>query len=119
MNKVIINGNLTKDLEVRTAGKILVANFTIANNEGFGDKKHTSFINCTMFGEKRIEALQKFLLKGTKVLIEGAWRSGSYEKKDGTKVYTHELTVHNLEIEKFVDIDKPDFTPVTNENTPF
>lgn len=103
MNKVIMNGYLVKDMEVRTTKTGYVANLTIANKEGFGDYEHTSFINCTMFGEKRIVALEKYLLKGCKVLITGKWKQDSYEHNEGHNVYTHELLVDDLEIERFVD----------------
>lgn len=103
MNRVIMNGFLVKDMEVRATLNSLIANFCIANKDGFGDYEHTSFINCTMFGEKRINVLEQYLLKGCKVLIEGTWKQDSYDGKDGNKVYTHELIVDNLEIERFVD----------------
>lgn len=106
MNKVIMNGYLVKDMEVRTTKSSCVANLTIANKEGFGDYEHTSFINCTMFGEKRISALEKYLLKGCKVLITGRWKQDSYEHNEGHNVYTHELLVDDLEIERFVVEDE-------------
>lgn len=106
MNRVIINGHLTKDMEVRIAGETPIANFTIANNNGFGEREYTSFINCTMFGEKRINALEKFLLKGCKVLIDGVWRQSSYENAEGKVIYTHELTVNDIEIEKFIEVEQ-------------
>ena len=55
MNNLTVNGNLVKDLEVKTYGKDgILAKFTIANNERVGQNEVTSFINCTMFGEKML-----------------------------------------------------------------
>ena len=57
-----------------------------------------------MFGEKRIEALQKYLVKGCKVLISGRLQiDNTYDDENDTyKTYTN-LIVDNLEIEKFVN----------------
>ena len=77
MNKVILNGNLVRDIEVRqTKGGTDVGEFTIANNIGYGEDVKTLFVKCTLFG-KRVEALQKYLLKGSKQLFQ---RSISLQK---------------------------------------
>ena len=71
MNKVIISGNLTKDMDVKVlANETIVGNFTVANQVGFGDKAKTNFVPVTMFGQ-RVESLEKYLVTGVKVLIEG------------------------------------------------
>ncbi|KKK96305.1 hypothetical protein LCGC14_2664050, partial [marine sediment metagenome] len=47
MNTLILCGNLTDKPELKTfGGERSMAIFTIAINEGFGDKKKTYFINC-------------------------------------------------------------------------
>lgn len=103
MNNLTVNGNLVKDMEVKTYGKDgIVASFTIANNERVGQNDVASFINCTMFGEKRIEALQKYLVKGCKVLITGRLQIDNVQNEDGYKTYT-KVIVDNLEIERFVE----------------
>ena len=71
MNKVIISGNLTKDMEVNVTKKdILVGKFTVAVQIGYGDNSKTQFYPVILFG-KREERLQKYLLKETKELREG------------------------------------------------
>lgn len=105
MNNLTVNGNLVKDMEVKTFGKDgILATFTIANNERVGQNDVTTFINCTMFGEKRIEALQKYLVKGCKVLITGRLQIDNIhdEKEDVYKTFT-KVVVDNLEIEKFIE----------------
>lgn len=104
MNNLTVNGNLVKDLEVKTYGKDgILGSFTIANNERLGQNEVTSFINCTMFGEKRIEALQKYLVKGCKVLITGRLQIENYQSDDGEYKSFTNVVVDNLEIEKFVN----------------
>ena len=104
MNNLTINGNLVKDMEVKPYGKAnILASFTIANNERVGQEETTSFINCVMFGEKRIEALQKYLVKGCKVLISGRLQVENYKDEEGNYKNFTSVVVNNLEIEKFVE----------------
>ena len=104
MNNLTINGNLVKDMEVKGYGKDkIVGKFTVANNERVGENEITSFINCTMFGEKRIEALQKYLLKGCKVLINGRLQINNYQDDEGEYKSFTDVVVDNLEIEKFIE----------------
>lgn len=105
MNKIIINGNLTTDLEVRAAGELVIGNFTIANNEGFGDKQKTSFVRCTIFGENRVKSLERFLLKGAKVIVDGKLEVNNKETTEGYKTYVS-VIVDGLEIEKFKEVQE-------------
>ena len=100
MNKVILSGNLVKDMEVKTIGKIVVGNFTIANNRGYGDNQKTSFIRCALFGESRVEALEKYLLTGVKVLIEGELEITSKEIDEEYVSFTN-VIVDKIEVLKF------------------
>ena len=71
MNKVILVGNLTADPELKTyAGDRSMAVFTIAINEGFGDKQKTYFINCVASG-KTGEAIAKYFTKGQTIIAAG------------------------------------------------
>lgn len=91
MNKVIMDGNLTKQPELRfTANDKAVATFSIAVNEGYGDKKQTNFFNVVAWG-KIGENVANYLDKGSKVLICGRLQNRSYESKDGTKKYITEI----------------------------
>lgn len=99
MNKILVNGNLVRDMEVKDTGKFLVGNFTIANNVGFGEDQKTNFINCVMFGD-RVESLVQYLVTGCKVLVEGELAIEQYEVNDD-KRYATKVYVKSLEIEKF------------------
>ena len=99
MNKLLVNGNLVRDMEVKDTGKCLVGNFTIANNVGYGEEQKTNFINCVLFGD-RVESLVEYLVKGCKVLIEGELAIEQYEVND-EKRYATKVYVKSLEIEKF------------------
>ncbi|MDR1359018.1 MAG: single-stranded DNA-binding protein [Coriobacteriales bacterium] len=102
INKVILTGNLTRDSELRAlpSGSSVLA-FGIAvndrrKNSSTGDWEDVpNYINCSMFGT-RAEGLHKYLLKGTKVGIDGKLRWSSWEK-DGQKHSKVDVTVDNLE----------------------
>ena len=103
MNKVILMGRLTRDPEVRySQGEIhmAVARYTLAvdrrvarnnNNEQTAD-----FINCIAFG-KSGEFAEKYLHKGTKMVVTGRIQTGSYTNKDGQTVYTTDVVVEEQE----------------------
>ena len=101
MNKVFINGNLTKDMEVKVLQNgNYIGKFTVANTVGFGEKKKTYFIPCTLFG-KRVESLEKMLVKGAGVIVEGQLDVSSVKDEQGNwKNYTN-VVITEIEITKF------------------
>lgn len=106
MNKVILLGNLVKDLEVTvTKNDKLVGKTTLAVNEGFGDNKKTTFVNLTIFGE-RCDKLQQYLLKGTGVLIDGKLDINNVQDKEGNWSTYVTVIVNDLQITKFMEADE-------------
>lgn len=106
MNKVIISGNLIRDMDVKVlANETLVGNFTVANQVGCGDKAKTNFVPVTMFGQ-RVESLEKYLVTGAKVLIEGEIDYKSVQDDKGNWKNYFSVIVHNIEIIKFKE-DNP------------
>ncbi|MBE5824887.1 MAG: single-stranded DNA-binding protein [Butyrivibrio sp.] len=104
MNKVILCGRLTKDPEVRYSQggePMAIARYTLAvdrrRGRNAGDGEQTAdFISCVAFG-KSGEFAEKYLKKGTKMIISGRIQTGSYTNKDGVKVYTTEVVVEDQE----------------------
>lgn len=99
MNQVALIGNLCDDPQIRYStgnNQQCVANFRIAINEGYGDKKQTQYINIVAFG-KTAENCEKFLQKGSKVAVNGRIKTGSYDHKNGYKVYTFDVVAYNVE----------------------
>lgn len=95
MNQVVLMGRLTKDPEVKTGNDSTIARYTLAVDRRTKDKK-ADFINCVSFG-KGAEFAQKYLHKGTKIVITGHIQTGSYAKQDGTKVYTTDVVIDSQE----------------------
>ncbi|MGG1071298.1 single-stranded DNA-binding protein [Priestia megaterium] len=78
--KQIIVGRLTRDPESTTYGENTVCRFSVAVDDGFGEKKQTDFFNCSAWG-KQGENVQKFTQKGAVVLVEGKMKSSKKEDK--------------------------------------
>ena len=96
MNKFIVNGNLTKDAELRyTQNDKAYSKFSIANNEGYGENRKTNFFNCTLWG-KSAENLNRYLIKGQKVLITGKIELGKYTDKEGIERTTTDIIVDSF-----------------------
>ena len=100
INKVILLGRLCKDPEIRyTAGaeSKAVAKFSLAVDRAFKKEGEQSadFINCVAFG-KSAEFAEKYFRKGQKILVEGRWQTGSYEK-NGAKFYTNDCIVERFD----------------------
>lgn len=99
MNKVFLTGRLTADVELKSGANVSVANFSIAVDRGKekdGTDKGADFPRCVAFG-RTAENLAKYQGKGSNILIEGHLQTGSYTKKDGTKVYTTDVICEKIE----------------------
>ncbi|MFP5382968.1 MAG: single-stranded DNA-binding protein [Gammaproteobacteria bacterium] len=103
INKVILIGNLGKDPETRympSGGA--VTNVTIATSESWKDKQSGQQQERTewhrvVFFNKLAEIAGEYLKKGSKVYIEGALRTRSYDK-DGQKHYTTEIVANEMQM---------------------
>ena len=135
MNKVILIGRVTKDIELKTtpSGKS-IASFTLAVNRDYKNaesKYDADFINCVAFG-MQAETISKFVRKGDRFGVEGKISTRNYEKQDGSKVYITEINVSGFEFLESKK-DKPtadiehsgysvnpnDFEEITDEDIPF
>ena len=106
MNKVIISGNLTKDMDVMvTKNDLNKGKFIVAVNNGYGEYINTQFYPVILFG-KRVEALQKYLLKGTKVIIEGQISYISTQDDEGKWENYFQIIANDIDIVKFVEVQE-------------
>lgn len=99
MNKIIITGRITHDIELKTgASGTEYANFSVAVDRSRKDKdgnKQTDFFNCSVFG-KQAAFVQTYFKKGDGINIEGRMESRKYEK-DGDSRTAWGVTVENVE----------------------
>ena len=102
MNKVILMGRLTKNPEIKYAGKdndMAVARYTLAVNRRYkrDGEQEADFISCVTFG-KSAEFAQKYLHKGMRIVIGGRISTGNYKDKDGKTIYTTDVIVKNMNL---------------------
>ena len=97
INKVILMGRLTKDPELRyTNNKTPVCSFTIAVNNGYGEKQQTDFINCVAWN-KTAEFVTKYFIKGRMIIIaDGRIATRSWETQDGKRAYATEVVANEV-----------------------
>lgn len=111
MNKVILLGRLTRDVELKTGGanNTSFARFNIAVNRKFKNQDgiyEADFINCVSFG-KNAENIAKFFTKGSQIGVTGRIQTGNYKDKDGKTVYTTDVMVDDFDfIEKKASKDE-------------
>ena len=135
MNRVILMGRLTKNPEIKYAGKdndMAVARYTLAVNRRYkrDGEQEADFISCITFG-KSAEFAQKYLRKGIRIVIGGRISTGSYKDKDGKTIYTTDVIVEEHEFAQNKDgsggedlsetskTDKDGFMEVQDGEIPF
>ena len=101
MNKVILMGRLTRDPEVRYsqgASQTAVARFSVAVDRRFKreGEPDADFFNCTSFG-KQAEFVERYLHKGTKIVVVGRIQNDNYTNRDGQMVYSVRVMVDEIE----------------------
>lgn len=84
-NRVILMGNLTRDIELRAVGSSQVGGFGLAVNEKYKDKSgqyvdKVVFIDCEAWG-KAAEVMAQYLSKGRPVLVEGKLQMDTWQDK--------------------------------------
>lgn len=99
LNNVCLNGRITRNLELKqTSNNNSSLNITLAVERNFKDQngqKQTDFISCKVFG-KRAETIAQYCQKGDLISITGSIQTGSYQKQDGTKIYTTDVMVNEF-----------------------
>lgn len=125
MNKVILMGRLTKDVELRyTQNNTPVATFTLAVNRKMSKEKETDFINIVAWN-KNAEFVSQYFKKGQQVLVSGRLQVRTWEDEKG-KHTVYEVVAEENE---FADSKKDDgesqttfsqnFTPTADDDLPF
>lgn len=93
MKNITIAGRIGKAAEVRqTQNGDAVAGFSVAVDEGFGDKKRTLWFDVSLWG-KRGQSLAQYLAKGTSVTVTGDLSTREYEGKTYLTIRANDLTL--------------------------
>ncbi len=101
-NKVILVGNLTRDIELRySQGGMGIAKTAIATSRKFtsnGEKKEeVCFVDITFFG-RSAEVANQYLRKGSKILVEGRLNFEQWVDQNGQKRSKHSVTVETMQM---------------------
>ena len=117
-NKVIMAGNLTRDVEIRyLPNGSAVSNTAIAVSRKFtaqnGEKKEeTCFIDITFFG-RSAEIANQYLKRGSKVLVEGRLDFDQWTDQNGQKRSKHSIVVEAMQM-----LDSKSSQPIPEEMSP-
>lgn len=114
-NKVILVGNLTRDIEMRfSQGGMAIANTAIATSRKFKSnageqKEEVCFVDITFFG-RSAEVANQYLRKGSKILVEGRLIFDQWVDQNGQKRSKHSVAVDNMQM-----LDSKGTNPETNK----
>lgn len=118
LNKIIIMGRLTKDVELRKTGNgSSVASFTIACERDFGEngQKETDFIDIVAWGNTA-DFVSKYFSKGRMAVISGRLQIRSWNDKDGNKRRTAEIVADSVYFgDSKTDNSAPGYPEVKND----
>ena len=131
VNKVILVGNLGRDVELRhTPGGATVAKFSVATNEVWKDKngqrqEHTEWHNIVAWG-KLAEFCGSYLSKGRQIYVEGTLRTRTYDDEKGNRRYFTEVRAQTIQLigpkpstGEAGPAEPPEFPPEGEEDIPF
>ena len=100
MNRVIITGRITKDIDLRyTENSIAITNFNLAVKRDYKNSNgeyESDFVSCVAY-RQTAELLGKYVKKGDLIGVEGRIQTRNYEDKDGKKVYVTEIQADRVE----------------------
>ncbi len=122
VNKVILIGNLGKDPEVRRLenGAVL-ASFSIATSESYvdkqsGDKKEITDWHDVVLWRGLAEVAEKYLVKGTKIYVEGKLKKRSWQDKEGVTRYSTEVVGDEMTILSKIENKENNTAPYREES---
>ena len=121
INSSVLVGRLTKDPDLRYSNSgTAVARFTLAVNRTFKtqDGQEADFIQIVCF-KKTAENVANFLNKGSLAGVTGRIQTGSYDDKDGKRVYTTEVVADNVQFLEPKNSDKPNNGPAKPKQEEF
>ena len=100
MNKCVLMGRLTRDVDVRytQTNNTMVANFSLAINRRFakeGEERQADFINVVAWN-KTAEFVSKYFKKGQQVGVIGRIQTRSWDDEQGQKRYVTEVVAEEV-----------------------
>ena len=102
MNKVILSGYVVRDPEIRTTSTDkTVATFGLSVQRGWKKAEGSQYPPSDIFNivawERRAEFCRNYIMKGSRIIVEGQLQSRTYEAQDGSKRYITEIVANEIE----------------------
>lgn len=101
MNKIILIGRMSKDIEIRyTQNQKEVGNFDLAVNRNYKNANgeyDTDFFKCIAWGNLA-KTIHTYTSKGSQIAIEGRVENRTYQANDGTNRYVTEVVVEGMQL---------------------
>lgn len=95
LNQVTLQGNLVDNPKIM-GEKGGVARFTLAVNNGFGERRTTTFVDCVAFGDQQAAVIGKHLTKGKQVIVRGQLTQNNWTNDEGEKRSKLEVRLENF-----------------------
>lgn len=101
-NITVMEGRLTRNAEIKSAGNSTVTTFSIANNQNY--KKDGNWVDNTYFFECELwgpygETMRQYLNKGQKVIVTGQLVQNRWTDSDGKNRSADKIRVKELSIQ--------------------
>lgn len=93
--QIQVVGNITRDVDLKEYATSKKAVTGIAYTTGYGERKKTSFLDVEAWGQKA-ETLQRFALKGTRIMLTGALEQNEWTDQTGSKRSKHVMVVQEI-----------------------
>jgi single-strand DNA-binding protein len=102
LNVCTMTGRLGADPDVRDAGSSRVANLRLAVGETWKDKQgerkeKTEWVSVTVWGDGLVGIVEKYLTKGSRILISGKFQTRKWQDKDGNDRYSSEVVLQGFD----------------------
>ena len=94
MKNIVIAGNIGKSAEIRNAGQSKVTGWTVAVDDGWGDKKTTIWFDCNWWGT-RGEKVAPYIQKGGKITVSGELSKREHEGKTYLTVNVNDVELQS------------------------
>jgi len=99
LNLVILHGRVARDIEIRTTpGGKRYCRFPVAvDRPPTKDGERKADFPGVVAWERTADFIEKYFHKGKEIIVTGRLQTGSYEKDDGSKVYTTDVVADRIE----------------------
>jgi len=104
LNRILIAGNAAADPEVRDLNGRKGASFRVGITEKYKDnndqwQEKTEWVNVVAWG-KTAEVAERYIKKGSSVLVEGKIQTREWKDRDGNKRFTTEVLASNIQVDR-------------------